>query len=64
MAIAEGLLIAVFAAILGGLLPAGVFAEISTPTVQSPREQLRSPIPPGVRPKPARPGITLESGSR
>lgn len=60
MAVAEGILIAAVSVILSGLLPTGMFAETSAPSVQSPREQLRNPLPPAVRPKPARPGVTLE----
>lgn len=65
MAVAEGIVVFVVTVLFGGLLPAGVelpsmsvAARLRATLVESPREQLRSPIPPGVRPRPARPGIT------
>ena len=68
MAIAEGIFVVVITTILGGLVPAqwSVGTDLSTwtaPSVQAPHEHFRSLTPAPVRPRPARPGLEISSGT-
>jgi hypothetical protein len=73
MAVAEGIFLVVATTILSGLWTVGsgfvpgelttMTAQMAAPSVQTPLQQLRNPIPPAVRPRPARPGIAFEAGT-